>query len=288
MSLEKLQLPTDQNDVLKRWLDSLEAIPEVDVVWLEGSLVDPQRANPGADIDLRVAIADTAYDRLWESDRKPLTEGIGDHLVLLDLGFIRALTKDEGVVAELGVSKTSELDGKEIYEWEVLLNRLADGELNFQSLVDKSAAELWPEREELTPKIVWRETEMTLANLANAPGPFYMDEWQSIHFIIAETRSSIVRIMYRLIGLGFAKRFKHLSQVLSAEYLADLDKTYVNAGADPMDPQALVDVTMRLYEVKGKYLQLLHDKAGGGFEAEWYWRLFEQTTMKFDMYLRGA
>jgi len=209
MSFDISKLPESQQTVLKRWLSSLETIPEVDLIWLEGSLVDPARANPGSDIDLRVAVADDAYDRLWESTREPLTAGIGEHLVLLDLGFIRALTKAEGIVAEL---------------------------------------------DELTPKLVWRETEMTLANIANAPGPFYMGEWQSIHFIIAETRSSIVRIMYRLTGLAFAKRFKHLSQVLPAAYLADLD-------------------------------QLLSDKADGGFEPKWYWRLLEQTRARFNEFL---
>lgn len=280
MSLDNLTLPAQQHDILRRWLYSLKAIPEVDVVWLEGSLVDPARANPGADIDLRVALQDDAYDRLWESDRGPLTEGIGEHLILLDLGFIRALTKEEGIIAELGVLKTSELAGKEVYEWEILLNRLPDGQPKFDSLIDKSAPELWPEREELTPKIVWRETEMTLANLANAPGPLHMEEWQSVHFIIAETRSSIVRIMYRLIGLQFAKRFKHLGQILPAAYLADLDKTHMEAGSDPMDARAMADTLLRLYEVKGKYLQLLSEKAGGGFEPEWYWRLLEQTREK--------
>lgn len=285
MSFDISKLPESQQTVLKRWLSSLETIPEVDLIWLEGSLVDPARANPGSDIDLRVAVADDAYDRLWESTREPLTAGIGEHLVLLDLGFIRALTKAEGIVAELGVMKTSELADKAIYEWEILLNRLGEGQPTFHSLGDKDAAELWPERDELTPKLVWRETEMTLANIANAPGPFYMGEWQSIHFIIAETRSSIVRIMYRLTGLAFAKRFKHLSQVLPAAYLADLDKTYMQAGADPMDPNALVDVMMRLYEVKGNYLQLLSDKADGGFEPKWYWRLLEQTRARFNEFL---
>ena len=69
------------------------------VIWLEGSLTDPNRANPGADIDLRVAVSDDAHERLWESDRGPLTQGMGTHLILLDWGFIRALTKAEGVIS---------------------------------------------------------------------------------------------------------------------------------------------------------------------------------------------
>ncbi|MEM7130016.1 MAG: hypothetical protein AAF702_27045 [Chloroflexota bacterium] len=281
-NLIPLNLPTQQHNILQRWLPAIEAFPEVDVVWLEGSLTDSDRANPGADIDLRIAVADDAHDRLWERDRKPLTNGMGEHLILLDWGFIRALTKEEGVIVELAVLKTSELDGKELYDCEFLLNRLPEGQPNFLSLGDKSAAELWPEKEELTTKIVWRETEMTLGNMATCPGPFYLKEWQSIHFIIAETRSSIVRVMYRLIGLGFAKRFKHLSQILPSAYLADLDKTYMQPGADPMDPAAMADTLLRLFAVKGKYIQLLSDKADGGFEPEWYWRLLEQTKEKLD------
>lgn len=281
------QLPDPQRRVLSRWLPSVEAIPEVDLVWLEGSLTNPARANPGADIDLRVALVDHAYEHLWELDRQPITSGIGEHLVLLDWGFIRALTKTEGVIVELAVLKTSEAKGHELYDWMILLNRLPEGQPKFRSVDNTSPAEMWPAKDELTTKQVWRETEISLANLANCPGPFYCGEWQSVRFIIAETRTLIVRLMYRLAGLAFAKRYKHLSQVLPSAYLVDLDETYTQVGTDPMDPKVMAATLLRLFEVKGKYLQLLSDQAGGGFEPEWYWRLLEQTRGKLAEFLGG-
>jgi hypothetical protein len=57
-----------QQRLLVRWVDSLTRLPDVEVIWLEGSLVDG-RAHRWSDIDLRVAVADEAYDRLWEAVR---------------------------------------------------------------------------------------------------------------------------------------------------------------------------------------------------------------------------
>ena len=49
-----------QTTLLDHWLPTLQAIPEIDVIWLEGSLA-ADRANPGSDIDIRFGIADAAY-----------------------------------------------------------------------------------------------------------------------------------------------------------------------------------------------------------------------------------
>ena len=85
--------------LIEQWVGSLAQIPAVDVVWLEGSLVG-NRATPRSDIDLRLAIADAAFTQLWETDRAPLLEGLGEHLSLLT-SFVRALTAD-GIIVEAG------------------------------------------------------------------------------------------------------------------------------------------------------------------------------------------
>src|SRR5262245_17213126 len=96
-----------QRLVIGRWLEGLQQIPEVMLVWLEGSLVDERRANPGADIDVRLAISDEAYEQLWQADKQQILAGLGPILRLIDADWIRALTV-EGIVVEIAVYRASE------------------------------------------------------------------------------------------------------------------------------------------------------------------------------------
>src|SRR5437867_61639 len=102
-----------QHRLVERWVASLAQLPAVEVIWLEGSLVD-DRANPWSDIDLRVAVSDVGYVQLWETDRTPLLEALGECRLLINSGFVRALTA-EGIIAELLAHKTSEIQGLELY-----------------------------------------------------------------------------------------------------------------------------------------------------------------------------
>lgn len=88
-----------QERILARWVPTLAQIPTVQVAWLEGSLVDG-RGDPGSDIDIRVGIADDAFAHLWEEDRTALLSGLGEHLLLHNEEYVRALTQD-GVLIEL-------------------------------------------------------------------------------------------------------------------------------------------------------------------------------------------
>src|SRR5438094_433068 len=121
-----------QHRLVERWVASLAQLPAVQVIWLEGSLVD-DRANPWSDIDLRVAVTDEGYAQLWETDRAPLLAGLGEYLLLWNKGFVRAVTA-EGIIIELAVRKVSELASKELYEWKFLLSRLPTGPPQFHQL----------------------------------------------------------------------------------------------------------------------------------------------------------
>ena len=50
-------MPKKQQELLERWMKSLIEIPEIDLIWIEGSLVDLKRANPVSDIDIRFGIS---------------------------------------------------------------------------------------------------------------------------------------------------------------------------------------------------------------------------------------
>ncbi len=90
--------PEVHRAVLARWLESLIQLPEVEAVWLEGSMARGQ-ANPASDIDVRIALADAAYTELWENERIAVLQGLGEYL-LLETRFVRALTI-EGIIVEL-------------------------------------------------------------------------------------------------------------------------------------------------------------------------------------------
>src|SRR5690348_15480154 len=94
-----------RQQLLEAWVSSLSRLPSVQLVWLEGSLVDG-RANPWSDIDLRIALSNDAYEQLWEHDRTPLLQGLGEHLLLWNKGFVRAVTP-EGIIVELAARMTS-------------------------------------------------------------------------------------------------------------------------------------------------------------------------------------
>ncbi len=274
--------------VIDRWVKKLEAIPEVDIVWVEGSLVDNRRPVPGTDIDIRIGIQDEAFDRLWsESDKTEILAGLGRTLRLVTRDFIRLLT-EEGVIVELVAHERSSLNDLKLFNWEILLNRLPDGPPDFDKLPVRSPAEKWPEEKHCTPEFVQRHTETMMTSLASAPASFYNGEMHSARFIVDEFRSSLIRLMYRCTGVYFAKRYKHFTEILSPECLADLESTYVRPSASSLDAAALAEAMLRASELVGKYLQKLSDLYGGGFESEWYWRLQERVREEMLPIMNGT
>ncbi len=267
-----------QWSLIRRWLNTLKQIPELDVVWLEGSLA-VGRGNPSSDIDIRFGIADSAYEQLWEVNRTPLLEGLGEYL-LLETRFVRALTVD-GLIVEASAHKTSQLNTLERYEWEILWNQLPNNQPNFKKLPERSPAETWPMREELTVDVVRYLTNTYLLLLANSPAPLYNGEFHSARFQLDDMRTELIKVMYQRLGLAYAKRYKHFSEIFPAEWLADLDRTYMQSEADPLDRIAMAEAYIHLFDVLGKHLQALSNKAGGGFEPEWYARLHHQVSEKF-------
>jgi hypothetical protein len=112
--------------------------------------------------------------------------------------------------------------------------------------------------------------------MANAPAPLYNGELHSARFQLDDMRTELIQVMYRRLGLEYAKRFKHFSEIFPVEWLADLDRTYMPSGAAPLEPSAMARAYIELFGVLGKHLQALSDKASGGFEPEWYARLHRQ------------
>jgi hypothetical protein len=260
-----------QQRLLERWVDSLSRLPDVEVIWLEGSLVD-ERAHPWSDIDLRVAVADDAYDWFWEQDRSLLLEGLGEHLVLWDTGFVRAVTA-ESIIVELAIRKSSELEGEELYEWKFLLNRLPEGRPHFRHLPERSTAETWP-APPVTVEDVRHKSNVMLHLLALAPQDFYRGERLAAAYALDFARTVLFQTMYQRLGIRFSKRAKELSQIFPAEFMADLESTYMEGGQSALDPTALAAALIRTFAALRKHLQAQSEEVGGGFEPAWFDRLF--------------
>ena len=267
-----------QWSLLRQWIDGLRDLPAVEVVWLEGSLARGQ-GNPSSDIDIRFGIADAEYENLWKKDRTPLLMGLGSYL-LLETRFVRALTSD-GIIVEATAYPSSELEGLELYEWEILFNRLPADHLNFKRLPERSPAEVWPVYDELTVDVVRGLTNMHLLLMASGAAPLYNGELHSARFQLDDLRTELIQIMYRRLGLTYAKRFKHFSEIFPTAWLIDLDKTYMSPGASPLDVSAMAEAYINLFAVIGKHLQALSDKAGGGFEPIWYFNLANLVEEQF-------
>jgi hypothetical protein len=266
---------------LERWVASLCQLPGVEVIWLEGSLVD-DRANPWSDIDLRLGITDDAYDQLWVNNRSAIMEGLGEYLYLWNEAFIRAVT-GEGIIVELAARKVSELPAKELYEWKILFNRLPDGP-HFTKLPERSIAESWP-CPPVTVNDVRERTKLVIHYMANVPQDFHSGEVCAAAYTLNNLRDELFGIMYQRIGVRYGKRNKELSRIFPPDFIADLKSTYTQEGESALDLPALAAAQIRTFAALGKHLKALSDQLGGGFEPAWFARLFEKVTTDLSLFI---
>lgn len=259
--------------LLERWVASLAGVAAVELVWLTGSLAADDPA-PGADIDMRLAIADAAYDRLWKADKGPLLEGLGEYLVLLDRGYV-VLQTAEGVTMDLWAVPSSQAATIDAYEWKVLLNRLPSGQPLFRQAPGRRPAETWPapppSHDELRQHV-----RLIFLWMSCVPGLFYRQETVAAAGHLAFMREALDRVMYQRLGMQYPKRSRHLNEIWPQEFRNDFAATYQRGGASALDVPAMAAAYGRLFDALGKHLAALSEQVGGGFEQAWYRRLSEQ------------
>lgn len=268
--------------ILDRWLPSLRQLPEIELIWLEGSLA-AGRGNAGSDIDLRLAISDSAYQQLWEVDRTPILLGLGDYLVV-ETRFIRAITAD-AVTIEVGAVKSSQVHGQALYEWEILFSRLAADEPAFTPLPQRTTAEVWPEWHELTPDAVQKMTHLYLTTMTQVPAIFHSGEWHSAIFQLDRMRLELIQMMYRRLNIGYSCRYKHFSEFMPAAWCAQFVETYVQGDPSQLKPAALARAYIRLLQLWGEHLQALGKQAGGGFQVEWFARIQAEVIKQLNAFV---
>ncbi len=273
-----------QHRFVERWVASLTQLPGVETIWLEGSLVD-DRANPWSDVDLRVALADDAYEQLWMKDQASLLQGVGEYLLLVEGGFVRALTAG-GFVIELLALKSSEIGSLELYEWKLLFDCRPGGPPAFRKLPARSTAETWP-GPPVSVDDIHSRTKFALYMMAMVSSDLYRGEACAAAWTLELLRDQLRQVMYQRLGIRFSKRAKEVSQIFPPEFIADLRTTYTEAGPSPLDLAASATALIRTFAVLGKHLLALSDQAGGGFEPEWYGYMFEKLKLDLREYVSG-
>lgn len=273
---------TKQWTILKRWLPTLEQIPAVDVIWLEGSL-SSGRGNAGSDIDLRLALADNAYAQLWETDRAPLLAGLGEHVVV-ETRFVRAITA-EAITVELAASKTSEVAGRELYEWEILFSRLPDGQPHFVQLPAHLEGKAWAAWDELTEEMVQGYFNIYMTTMAQVPAIFHSGEWHSAIWQLDRMRNELIKLMYRRLDLGYSTRYKHFSDFMPPTWSDQFLETYISGEPADLQPAALARGYIRLLELWSEHLAALGERAGGGFDYAWFERVRRQVTAELESFI---
>ena len=275
-------MPNDHRTLIDRWMQSLAEMEGVDLIWLEGSLINNPDPNPAADIDIRFGIADEHYDRLWRADPPPLLEGLGDYLSLQ--GYWRLLSRS-GILVEIMAHKWSDLGGLELHDWEIHFARSPETTPAFIRSEQRPPGETWPHPEQLDRAKVEELTKMFLHYGATAAAPLHANEIQSARFSLDFMRRELMNLLFRRVGVWFYKRYKHLSEILPEEYLSDLDRTYEVTSASEKDPGAIAAQTLTTLEMAGKHLQAMGDQIGGGFEPDWYQLMLSKTREQFGPFI---
>ena len=270
--------------IINKWLEIVTQIPEVKAVWLVGSLTY-NTATPCSDIDLFMAVDDEAYDRLWGSlqAKIKMLEGFAPYHPMGNAGFVRVLS-ETGIVIELGVHKVSELNDLSFYfSWEFLLCRLPQ-EPQFTAFSHENPQDGWPCRHELSPQIVAKFSQEAMFELAYIAAPFYNHEYESAVTCIDKARLLFLRVLYRHLGLKYAKKYKHLSTVLPVDYLAHYRMSFVQGTGKP-EFGPLAEAAIRTFTLMGQYLQEMSERAGGGVDEIWFNRILTLNKTRLQVFM---
>lgn len=251
--------------IVSEWTASLDAWPEIKLVWIEGSLARGM-AVPGSDLDLRIAIDDSALERIWTGEREALLQAFGERFTVIDTEWTRFITTG-GVVVEMAARPVSCLVDLHLNDWRFVHSKLAKE----PSVTDigRAAPLTWPCPVPVTPALVRELQGHHLYRSALIPAVFHNGENCSASMLIGQARFDLLRVMYHRIGLKFAKRYRHLSVVLPASFLEDLESTSTWPGEYHLGLGPLSRARVRLSLLQMKHLRLLGEQAGGGFDEAW-------------------
>ena len=272
-----------QRELLNNWLPSLAEMQEIELVWLEGSLVNSVRENPGSDIDIKFAIADSCYEQLWELNREKIFAPLGE---VFPIESYSVLT-EPGVLIEFAAYKTSEVIDKEVFECEILLNRLPKGQPNFKLQPDFGIPHLkWPYDDKVTINdFLGSATLQLLRRLSRASTPFYNKQPHSAHVALELLKTSFLHVLYFKNGVRPFVRAKHLYQALGPEDLEQYEYVQFQKGEYSFDHSAIAKATLRTFNMLIKNIKALHEEAGIKAPDRWIQVLFDKAEAEIQEFV---
>ena len=271
-----------QRALLDYWLPFLTEMQEIELVWLEGSMVNAERENPGSDIDIRFAIADTCYDELWGLNGEKIFAPLGEVLPLERNSFIT----EQGILIEFSAHKTSEVIGKKVFEWEFLINRLPKGQPGFISPPGWLAHEKWPYNDKVTlSDFIDSTTKLLMRRLSVASTPFYYEEAHSAQRSLDALKLSLLNVQYYRHGVRPYMRANHLQQIFTPEALAQYEYIQFQKNENSFDHSAIAKATLRTFDVLIKNLKEMYEQAGIEAPDKWIQVLYQKTEEELQKFI---
>jgi len=264
-----------QRALLAKWLPHLEAIPEIDLIWIEGSMTIPERENPGSDIDIRFGIKDDAYEELWNTNRIQFFQPLGEVLPLAPFRIV----SQEGILIEFEAYPTSDCHGKPVFMPEFLLNRLPEGQPGFAGLT-RIANEYWPHKHAVNLENVGSFTIDVLRRMPTAATPFFSEKPHSASFELHLLRTKLMQMLYWRAGIQPFMRAKHLEQIFPDAYFDDYAQGEFLAEENAMDMTAIGAATLRNYALLLEHCEALFSEIQRqqDYPAQWASRIYNKLS----------
>ena len=258
-----------QEERLDEWLPHWKAMDAIELIWVEGSMADPERlATPVSDIDLRFAIRDEAYERLWKNDRTALFQHCGP-FKLPESGFFRGLFPP-GLIVEAWAHEASKVDSLRPYLTRILHARERFDDFAFQSDEDRGIKTEFPNKVEINRALIDTSYHWLLWMEAQCfPRSLLKDETLSVAFGLDWNRLKIIELMYINNGVNYPNRNREFSRILSEEERLDLAKTYPGPTENLEDKGDLERIWNRLVDVWMRTLDRLGARIGYRVDRKW-------------------
>lgn len=271
--------------VIDALVGQLQQHPAVELIWLEGSLA-LGKGNPCSDVDLWVAVRGEHFQYTFSKDLFPkVLEGF-----LITHGqeryskFIRAISP-EGVVVEMETIAITSLktppEAETLYDKKFTQGLV--GNLEIRTSGRKPPAEAYPDPVPLTADWVRRQFRGHIENLAELPALFHDDEWESVLFFLDLACVELAKLYYKGHGVRYAKRYKHLSEVWNEVERKVFGFSHVRETRHG----DVLECLLTVYRAIGDQLKRLSDKAGGGFDAEWWERITRQVEQGMRQFIQS-
>lgn len=273
---------TKQRALLDSWIAFLSKFEEIELIWIEGSLIDPERENPGSDIDIRFAIRDDAFEDLWDSNRYKIFDFFEETLQIAPFRFLT----DEGILIEYDAFLSSEVNELKLFEWEILLNRLETGQPKFQRDSTTGAAK-WPYPQQTNEKFVTIHTQEVMRTLSIASTPFFRATPHAALFSLDLLKMNLAHFLYWRAGIKPFRRFKHLQQIFTAEILADFEYVQFKPGENALDYCSIAKATLRTFEMLIKYVEIMHQEVDIDFPEKWMNLLFKKLASELQPFVEN-